>query len=472
MWTHDVVVVGAGAAGLTVAGGLGRLGLAVALVEEDRMGGECLNSGCVPSKALIACARRAQAVRNAGRFGVRVEPPSIDWATVRAHVRGAIATIAPHDAAARFETWGVTVVRGHARFIAPRALDVAGRRLSAPRIVLATGSRPRLPPLERLEGVPYLTNETLFDLDALPRRLLVLGGGAIGCEMAQAFRRLGSEVALVEAERLLPGSDAEAAALVAARLRGEGVAIFEAARAVRVVDEAGTIRLTLADEQVVEGSHLLVAVGRTPNVGDLGLDVPGVAVGDDGIMVDRHGRTTARGIYAIGDCRAGPRFTHAAGYEGARLVTRLGFGVPAPISHAALPRVTYTDPAVAEVGAGEAEARGGRGRIEVSREPFADNDRAVTEGDTIGFCKVMRCGGRPVGATIVGAGADELLLPWILAIGRTRPTLWALAGLMLPYPTRGEIAKAVAFAAFEPRIFSRGARAWAATLARLRRLGL
>ena len=250
------------------------------------------------------------------------------------------------------------------------------------------------------------------------------------------------------------------------------MAILQAAHAARVESEAGTIRLTLADGQVVEGSHLLVAVGRAANVGDLGLDVPGVAVGDDGIMVDRHGRTSARGIYAIGDCRAGPRFTHAAGYEGARLVTRLGFGVPAPITHVALPRVTYTDPALAEVGIGEAEARGGRGRIEVLREPFATNDRAVTEGDTIGFCKVVRRGGRPVGATIVGAGADELLLPWTQAIGRTRSTLWALAGSMLPYPTRGEVAKAVAFAAFEPRIFSRGARAWAATLARLRRLGL
>ena len=472
MWTHDVVVVGAGAAGLTVAGGLGRLGLAVALVEADRMGGECLNSGCVPSKALIACARRVQAVREAARFGVRVAAPEIDWPQVRAHVRGSIAAIAPHDAAERFEAWGVDVVRGHARFIAPRALDVAGRRLAAPRIVLATGSRPKLPPLDGLATVPYFTNEILFDLDALPRRLLVLGGGPIGCEMAQAFRRLGSEVVLVEAERLLPGSDPEAAALVTARLRAEGIDIFEAAHVVRVESRGGAIRLPLGDGQVVEGSHLLLAVGRAANVADLGLDVPGVTTGDDGIVVDRHGRTSARGITAIGDCRAGPRFTHAAGYEGARLVTRLGFGVPAPIDRAALPRVTYTDPALAEVGIGEAEARRGQGRVEVIRAPFADNDRAVTDGDMDGFCKVISRDGRPVGATIVGAGADELLLPWILAIGRTRPTLWALSGLMLPYPTRGEVAKAVAFAAFAPRIFSRVARAWAATLARLRRLGL
>ncbi len=471
-WTHDVVVVGAGAAGLTVAGGLGRLGLAVALVEAGRMGGECLNSGCVPSKALIACANRAWAVRDAGRFGVRVAAPEVDWHGVRAHVRGAIAAIAPHDSAERFAAWGVEVVRGHARFVAPRALAVAGRRIAAPCIVLATGSRPRLPPLDGLAGVPYLTNETLFDLAALPRRLLVLGGGSIGCEMAQAFRRLGSEVALVEAGRLLPGSDAEAAALVAARSRAEGVAIVEGTSAVRVERRAGAIRLTLVGGQVLDGSHLLVATGRAPNVEDLGLDVPGVAVGDDGILVDRHGRTSARGVRAIGDCRAGPRFTHVAGDEGTRLVTRLGFGVPAPTNRAMVPRVTHTDPALAEVGVGEVEARAGRGRVTVSRESFADNDRAVTDGDTVGFCKVVRRDGRFVGVTIVGAGADELLQPWILAIGRTRPTPWALSGLMLPYPTRGEITRAVAFAAFEPRVFSPVARAWAATLARLRRLGL
>ena len=439
-WTHDVVVVGAGAAGLTAAGGLGRLGLAVALVEADRMGGECLNSGCVPSKALLACARRAQAVRGAGRFGVRVAEPAVDWGLVRAHVRGAIAAIAPHDAAERFEAWGVEVVAGHARFVAPRALAVAGRRLGAPRIVLATGSRPRLPPIPGLADVPILTNETLFDLDALPRRLLVLGGGAIGCEMAQAFRRLGGAVALVETRRLLPGSDAEAAALVAARLRAEGVAVHEGARATGVAGGAGAIRLTLAGGEVLDGSHLLVAVGRAPNVADLGLDVPGVPVGDDGILVDRHGRTGARGIYAIGDCRAGPRFTHAAAHEGARLVTRLGFGVPAPIERAALPRVTYTDPMLAEVGVGEDAARSGGGRVAVSPRAVR-RQRPGGERGRHGRVLQGRAPRRPTGRRHDrrGRGADELLnpvdpgdrAPQADAVDAERP------GAILPYPTRG-----------------------------------
>ena len=221
---------------------------------------------------------------------------------------------------------------------------------------------------------------------------------------------------------------------------------------------------------MVHGSHLLVAVGRAAQIEDLGLDSAGVAVGDDGIRVDRHLRTSARGIFAIGDCRAGPRFTHAAGYEGARLVMALGFGIPAPASYAALPRVTYTDPELAEVGQTEGDARAGGGRVEVSREAFADNDRAVADGDMAGFCKLIRRDGRIVGAVIVGARAGELLAPWIVAIARVKPTLWALSGITLPYPTRSEITKTVAFGAYEGRVFSRLACAWAGTLARLRRL--
>ena len=463
-------MVGAGSAGLTAAGGLARLGLAVALIEANRMGGECLNTGCVPSKALIAAARHAQAVRDAHRFGIHAEAPRVDWAGVRAHVEGAIAAIAPHDSVERFAAWGVEVVRGHARFIDRRTLDVEGRRLSAPRIVIATGSRPRVPTIEGLSDVPFLTNETVFELGELPRRLLILGGGPIGCEMAQAFRRLGAEVVLIENGRLLAKSDPEAAALVAARMRAEGVEILEGTDVARAEGGAGAARLCLADGRVIEGCHLLVAVGRAARVDDLGLDSAGVTVGDDGIHVDRRLRTSARGIFAIGDCRAGPRFTHAAGYEGARVVTALGFGLPAPVTYAALPRVTYTDPELAEVGQTEAEARAGASRVEVSREAFADNDRAVADGDATGFCKVIRRDGRLVGAAIAGARAGELLAPWILAIARVKPTLWALSGITLPYPTRSEITKAVAFAAYEAHVFSRPARAWAGALARLRRL--
>ena len=461
-FTHDVIVIGAGAAGLTVAGGLGRLGLRVALIEEGRMGGECLATGCVPSKALIAAAGAAHAIRRAGRFGVHAEAPRVEWSGVRAHIEGAIAAIAPHDSVERFEAWGVDVIRARARLTGPHRVEVGDRRLGAPRIVLATGSRPALPPVPGLADVPALTNETLFQLEVLPRRLLVLGGGPIGCEMAQAFRRLGSEVVVIETGRCLAASESEAAALVVARLRSEGVDILEDAVAVRVEREPDTIRLLLADGRALDGSHLLVATGRAARTEGLGLEAAGVAVGPSGIVIDGHLRTSVRTIFAIGDCRAGPRFTHAAGLEGERLVAALGFGLSSRIDWTALPRVTYTDPELAEAGVTREDP--------ALRQCFADNDRAVAEGDTPGFLEVFRRNGRVVGVTIVGAGAGELLVPWLLAMRRERASLWRLSGLTLPYPTRGEISKAAAFSAYEGRLFSRPARALAKTLALRRRL--
>ena len=469
-YTHDAVVIGGGSAGLTAAGGLARLGLHVALVERDRLGGECLNTGCVPSKALLAAASRARVIHDSARYGIHAEATRVDWAGVRAHVEGAIAAIAPHDSAERFAAWGVDVVPGDARLAGSHEVDVGSRHLSAPRLVLATGSRPAIPSVEGLIDVPHLTNETLFALDALPTRLLVLGGGPIGCEMAQAFRRLGSEAVLLDAGRCLARSDPEAAALVVERLRAEGVEILERTEVARAEDRAGVVRLTLTDGHALEGSHLLVAGGRQARTEGLGLEAVGVAVGADGIVVDGRRRTSIKTIYAIGDCRAGPRFTHAAGYEGERLVMALSFGVPAPVDYSALPRVTYTDPELAEAGWTEAEARAAGGAVEVLRQPFADNDRAVCEGDTAGFCKVVRSKGRVVGVTIVGAGAGELLAPWLPLLARAKPTLWALSGLTLPYPTRGEIAKATAFSAYEARIFSPPTRAAARALARLRHL--
>ena len=464
-WTHDVIVIGAGSAGLTAAGGCARLGLRVALVERDRMGGECLYTGCVPSKALLAAAHRAAGMRG-DRLGVRGGAPVVDYAAVRAHVAGAIAAIAPHDSEERFAGWGVEVVRGEAVFTGPRSVAVGARVLRAKRVVVATGSVPAVPDVPGLEGVPFLTNETLFGLETLPAHLVVLGGGPAGVEMAQAFRRLGSAVTMVTRGAMLAREEPAAVAVLRERLVAEGVVVREGARVVRADGGLG-VRLVLEDG-VVEGSHLLVAAGRRARVAGLGLAAAGVAVGPDGIVVDARRRTSNRAVFAIGDCRAGPRFTHAAGHEGTLVVSALGFGLASPARFGALPAVTYTAPEVARVGLTEREARAAHRGVTVRTVPFSENDRAVAEGDAAGFVQVVRAGRTVLGVTIVGAGAGELLLPWSLVMRRS-VGLWALSGVIAAYPTRSELSKAAAFAGFEAVLFGRAARGWAWVLARVRR---
>lgn len=464
---HDLIVIGAGSAGLTAAGGAAMFGLKVALIEQGAMGGECLNTGCVPSKALIAAAARAQAGRAGARLGVTLSGMDVDFAGVRAHVDAAIAAIAPHDSQERFEAMGVEVIRAPARFLDGRTVLAGNQQLSAPRIVIATGSRPAIPQIAGLEDVPLLTNETLFSLDTLPAHLLILGGGAIGCEMAQAFRRLGSDVTVIEAGQPLAREDADAARIVLGRLADEGIT-FAIGKAIRVEQGGGTTSVMLDDDRRVVGTHLLVATGRQANIDTLDLAAAGVRHGKDGIAVDGSRRTSNRRIFAIGDCRAGPRFTHVAGYEGSLVALQLATGWPSGVDWRALPRVTYTDPELAQIGLTEQEARARHGNIDVTRAAFADNDRAVTEGDTTGFLKLVRHRGKVVGVTIVGARAGDLLLPWAQVIAGKAST-FALGSAIIAYPTRSEIAKAAAFAAWQPTIFGRVPKAWAGILAKLRR---
>ena len=469
MWTHDVVVIGAGAAGLTAAGGCARLGLRVALVERDRMGGECLNTGCVPSKALITAARRAHGMRGC-TMGVSATGVDISFAGVWAHVQAAIAAIAPHDSTERFAAWGVEVIHGHACFTGRREVEVAGRRLAAPRIVVAAGSRPAVPGVPGLADTPYLTNETLFDLHDLPRHLLVMGAGAAGLEMAQAFRRLGAAVTVFDEGQPLPRHDADAAAVVLDQLRAEGVVIHARACAVAAARVDDGVQVRLAGGIVLDGSHLLVAAGRRPALDGLGLQAAGIDTSPDGIAVDSRRRTSNRHVLAIGDCRAGPRFTHAAGYEGGVAVMAIGFGLPARVDYAALPSVVFTDPELAQIGLTEAGARRRHRGVRVLREAFADNDRAVAEGAAAGFARIVLAGRRVVGATIVGAGVEDLLLPWSLAM-RGRAGTWAIGGAVIAYPTRSDISRALGFAVWEHLVFGRVARVWAGTLAALRRFG-
>ena len=448
----DICVIGAGAGGLSVAAGAAQMGARVVLVEGGAMGGDCLNYGCVPSKALIAAAGHAHAM--AGGLGIAPAAPQVDFTAVMAHVRATIAAIAPHDSQERFEGLGVRVIRGWGRFASPREVEAGGQMIRARRFVIATGSTPAAPPVPGLETLPYLTNETVWGLTALPARLLVLGGGPIGLEMAQAFRRLGAAVTVVEAATALGREDPELAAPVVTRLRAEGVDILEGAAAEEAGGQDGAVWLRLADGRRVEGSHLLVATGRRPNLDRLDLATGGVAHDRAGVTVGPGLRsTTNRRVYTVGDAAGLGQFTHLAGHHAGVVVRSTLLALPARARADHIPRATFTDPPIAHVGLTEAEARARHGaRLEVLRTSYGENDRARAGGRTEGMLKVMVARGRPVGASIAGPGADEMIGLWSLVIAN-RLKMGAIAGTVLPYPTLNELSKRAVSAYFSPRLF-------------------
>ena len=447
----DLCVVGAGAAGLSVAAIAASFGVPAVLIERGRMGGECLNAGCVPSKALIAAAAHAHAAREAARFGVACEP-RVDFARVMDHVRGVIEAIAPNDSAERYAAMGVRVIRAPARFVDRRTVEAGGMRIAPRRFVLAVGSRPAAPPIDGLAAVPYLTNETVFDLSELPRRLIVPGAGPVGVELAQAFRRLGSEVVVVEAGRLLGREDPEIAAVVERALLREGVELRTGATVERAEAQDSGVALRLAGGDTVVGSHLLVAAGRRFDPGDLGLEAAGIAADERGIRVDKGLRTTNRRVYAVGDCAAGPpRLTHAANHAAGLVIRSALFRLPVRFDPAAIPRVTYTDPEVAAIGLTEEEARAQKKRFRILRWPVAENDRAQAERRTAGHVKVLVTGrGAVLGCSIAAPQAGELIVPWILALAKGL-RVDDLAGLVFPYPTFSEVTKRAAVEHLRPQ---------------------
>ena len=452
MLKTDICVIGAGSGGLSVAAGAVQMGAGVVLIEGGEMGGDCLNTGCVPSKALIAAARAAEAQRR-GFPGIAAQDPRIDPAAVRDHVAAVIAGIAPMDSQARFEALGCTVIRAMARFTSPHEVEAGEHRIRARRFVLATGSRPLVPVIPGIEAVPYLTNETIFALRDQPRHLVILGGGPVGLELAQAHRRLGCEVTVIEAATALGREDPEAAALVLDQLRAEGVRLIEGQAVLGLAGGAGGIIATLADGTEVRGSHLLLATGRKVALEGLGLREAGIAHTAKGVTVTPGLRTTNRRVYAVGDVTGGPQFTHVAGWHAGIVIRQIVLGLPARADPRAIPRVTYTAPELAQVGLTEVEARAAHGsRLTVTRADLADNDRAGTEGLATGFAKVMVVRGRPVGATIAGPHAGELISLWSLAIA-ARLKLSVVASMVAPYPTLGEVSKRAAGAYFSPRLF-------------------
>jgi pyruvate/2-oxoglutarate dehydrogenase complex dihydrolipoamide dehydrogenase (E3) component len=448
----DICVIGAGSGGLSVAAGAVQMGARVVLIEAGEMGGDCLNAGCVPSKALIAAAKAAEAQRHGFR-GVAGVTPEVDFGAVKDHVAAVIAGIAPVDSQERFEGLGCTVIRAFARFTGPREVMAGDRTVRARRFVIATGSRPFVPPIQGVDTVPYLTNETIFALRDRPDHLLIIGGGPIGIEMAQAHRRLGCEVTVIEAANILGREDPELAQVVLSALAAEGVRFAEGTPVVRLAGQAGAVEVTLADGTQIKGTHLLMAVGRKVALEGLDLDAAGVAHTPRGVKVDARLRSTNRRVYAVGDAAGGLQFTHVAGWHAGIVIRQAVLGLPAKADPRAIPRVTFTDPELAQVGLTEAEARAAHGdALTVVRADLAHNDRAQAEAKAKGLIKVMVVKGRPVGASIVGPQAGELIGLWALAVS-ARLKLSAVAGMVAPYPTLGEVSKRAAGAYFGPKLF-------------------
>ncbi|GIK97839.1 MAG: dihydrolipoamide dehydrogenase [Alphaproteobacteria bacterium] len=468
--TPDICVIGAGSGGLSVAAAAAAFGVPVVLVERGRMGGDCLNTGCVPSKALLAAGRHAAAHAEASAFGIGMTAPVVNFARVQAHVKGVIAAIAPNDSKERFTGLGVRVIAGEARFQDRATVTVGGTAIRARRFVIATGSSPALPPIPGLEATPHLTNETVFELTRSPEHLVVIGGGPIGLELAQAHRRLGAAVTVLEAARPLARDDEECAAVVLDALAREGVVVRAGVKVVRVEPDGEKVRVFVegaAGAEAIAASHLLVATGRSPNVAGLGLEAAGIASDPRGIVVDRRLRTTNRRVYAIGDV-AGGNFTHVANYHAGLVIRNALFRLPVRAAAAAIPWVTFTDPELAQVGLTEVEARERHRAIRVLRWPYHENDRAQAERETHGHIKVVTdARGRILGATIVGRGAGELIATWTLAISQ-RLTVRALLDLVLPYPTLAEIGKRAAVGFYAPGAASPWVRR---IIALLRRLG-
>ena len=463
----DLCVIGAGSGGLAVAAGAAQMGAEVVLVERAAMGGDCLNFGCVPSKSLLAAARIADLWRHGTALGIAYARPHIDFAAVADSVQRVIAEIAPNDSVERFEGLGVRVLRAEARFTSPRTVRAGDVEIRPRRFVIATGSQPAIPPIRGLDEVRYLTNESIFANRQLPEHLIVIGGGPIGIEMAQAHRRLGARVTVLDVGPLLPRDDPELSAVLAERLWSEGI-VGRPGVEIAEVERAGqVIRVRLESGEQISGSHLLIAAGRRPTVEALDLEAAGIASTAKGITVDARLRTTNRRVFAIGDVAGGPQFTHVALYHAGIVIRNALFRIPAKVDYRALPWVTYTDPELAQVGLTEAEARAIERVSRVLRWRFVENDRAQTERETEGMVKVVtRANGRILGTSILGAGAGDLILPWALAISQ-KLKIGALANLIVPYPTRGEASKRAAGSYYTPTLFSARTRRLVRLLARL-----
>jgi pyruvate/2-oxoglutarate dehydrogenase complex dihydrolipoamide dehydrogenase (E3) component len=451
----EICVIGGGAGGLAAAAAAATMGVRVVLIEKSQMGGQSLNSS-VPSKALLAAANHAAAVRAGMRFGVKTMRPGVDFAAVMAHVRAAVEAVAPQVSSERFAGLGVRVIAGTARFKDANTVEAGDVTIKARRFILATGVFPVVPPISGLADVPYLVPRTVFGLSDYPRHLIVIGAGGIGLELAQTFRRLGSEVTVLEAERPLHREDPECAAVLLDAIVREGIKLLSGVRISQVRRSLARIQVVIAKsegsgsggDETIEGTHLLVAAGRRPNIEELNLDAAGIRHAPHGIVVDRYLRTSNKKVFAIGDVVGGPKFAHVADHHATLAVRNALLRRKLPLDRRAIPSVISTDPELAQIGFLEDEARKHAGAIRILRWPYMENDRAIVASATNGHIKVItdRWGGI-LGVTIVGAGARENIATWSLAIGKNLK-IDALAGLIVPYPAYGEVGKRAAITYF------------------------
>lgn len=456
----DLCVIGAGSAGLSVAYGASHLGRSVVLFEREAMGGDCLNTGCVPSKALIKAAKIAHSRAQGAEFGIAPTEASVDFEAVKAHVQGVIDQIAPVDSVERYSGFGVTVITEDARFEDKRTIVSDNHIVRAKRIVVAAGSRAAAPPIPGLCDVPYLTNESIFQVSSLPKHLMIIGSGPIGLELGQSFRRLGSKVTIVDIAEPLGRNDPEHAAVLMAQLKSEGVIFRAPAKTKMISKTARTIKIEFEDGETISGSHLLVAAGRSPNVDGLALEKGGVTYDRRGIETDEALRTSNPRVYAAGDIAAGKGgLTHAAGFHAGALIKNLYFMPPglgkffAKATTNRMPAVIYTQPELATIGAGHDEAD------KVLHFDFEENDRSIAERDLQGGVKLYLDGkSKIIGASVVGSHAGELINTISLAMAGGLK-LSQISGMISPYPTRTEAVKRAASSHFTDAVFGPKAKA-------------
>ncbi len=452
---YDLIIVGAGSAGLTAARFARGLGLSVALVERSRVGGDCTWTGCVPSKALLKAAGVAHSMRKADLFGLPPFDPAVDLRAVMERVRSVIRGIYDAESPDALAREGIDVIVGEASFTGPDVVRVDGRSLTGRRFLVCTGASPVVPAIPGLDGVGFHTYESVWDMEELPETMAVIGAGTVGCELAQAFVRLGSEVTLIEAaDRILPSEDPEAAEVVSRRFADERIKVItgQSAQCVSPRDGAAGVSIRLPDGDSVDAEVLLVAVGRRPNIKGLGLEAAGVQATAAGIPVSRHLQTANRRIYAAGDVTGGPQFTHYAGWQGFMAVRNAFLPMNTAAVRDSVPRAVFTDPAVAQTGLTEAEAKEVHSdKVMVTRWPLNEVDRALTDGDSDGFVKAVHLvNGRVLGATIVGSRADEMVQEWTLAIDKGFK-LGDLARSMHVYPTLSMASQQLALRAYSER---------------------